>query len=138
MVWNCFNDLMVGNWLMYEGLPYRVTQVSSIDAGMSGCSYMLENGEYDCGEYIPITPEILEKNGFFFDGTCRWECDLGRGDKIYVCPVQVDNEWWFGDITGFEIYNGISDCLIEGVEQVYVHQLQNAMTLCMVNKKIEL
>ena len=47
-------NLMVGNYLEYNGMPYRVIQINGIVID----GWMLENGEEDCGE--PIA------DGFYF------------------------------------------------------------------------
>lgn len=125
-------------------LPVKIAQVSSpfIVEYLAGQDFedryrIVES--YDNIYPIPITPEILEKNGFMYDGMAHWEY---RGDEhlfISVCPVQSDNdEWWDPDDTGFEVTNKYSDVLIEGLGQVYVHQLQNALRLCGINKEITL
>lgn len=56
--------LMVGNYLERQGAPYRVIQID----GIVRDGWMLENGEEDCGEPIPIDIPMLQNNGFVWDG----------------------------------------------------------------------
>lgn len=105
------NELMVGDYLMHNGFPYRVIQVD----GIVRDGWMIENGEEDCGEPIPLTPEILEKNGFICDGSSWWYLDFrivlstSKGVSL-VCGRQKRFE--------------------------FVHQLQHALRLCEIEKEI--
>lgn len=86
---------------------------------------------------IPLTPEILERNGFKYDGMADWKLEGKDGLFIKVCPVQPNNDdWWHPSSTGFEVNNSISDILLEGVEQVYVHQFQHALTMANVEMNL--
>lgn len=84
---------------------------------------------------IPITPEILEKNGFQKGGSCYILYD----DK-------EDND--FEPVGGYEIrfYPGNNFCSIQNIETEadisfyceYIHQLQHAMRLCGITKEIKI
>ncbi len=53
---------------------------------------------------------------------------------IKVVPPQPDNDdWWSPDQTGFEVNNDICDMLLEGIGNVYVHQLQHVLRLAGIN-----
>ena len=41
---------------------------------------------------IPLTPEILERNGFKYDGMADWKLEGKDGLFIKVCPVQPNND----------------------------------------------
>ena len=113
-------DLMIGDYLQYNGMPYRVIQVTGL-----GGAFMLENGEEDCGEPIPLTKEILEKNGWKKLETAYW----WRGGGIPILLDMYDERYgWCLSIDGNHIP---FDCK-------YVHQLQQAMRLCGITKEIEL
>lgn len=71
-------------------------------------------------EPIPLTKEILEKNGFKFDGDCIYKL----GDyKIVI-------EWSGGFLFGWVF------CYKKQLN--YVHELQHVLNLCNVYKKIVL
>lgn len=123
------NELMIGDFVCNAN---RFAKVHDIDK-VIGVEFI--DGGYDVFNPeeitpIPLTPEILEKNGFKFDGMADWKLEGKDGLFIKVCPVQPNNDdWWHPSSTGFEVNNSISDILLEGVGQVYVHQFQHALTM---------
>lgn len=77
-------------------------------------------------EPIPITPEILEKNGF--------ERDFEDGSLIWVDEQDVTEIVWVGTILTIHGENGhleLDTCM-------YVHELQHALRLCGIDKEIDL
>lgn len=121
-------DLMVGDYLMHYGFPYRVIQVD----GIVRDGWMIENGEEDCGEPIPITPEILEKNGWvynnddekFFPQTWVGGGLMLQGADDYGYRIVVTSDYDDEDTnnTPFII--------------LYVHELQHALRLRGIKKEI--
>lgn len=83
---------------------------------------------------IPITAEILEKNGFVDKGSClfRYEREW-RGDKSAVNICSFDEELWFAD---FEFRDGRT-CM-SNIPIFYVNQLQHILRLIGVDKEINL
>lgn len=69
------------------------------------------------GDWIPITKEILEKNGIKYQFGCPW----------YQYGDEIGGE-------GFEIHFALH-CQIQ---IKYVHELQHALRLCKIDKEIEL
>ena len=64
-------ELMVGDWMLINGVPHRIQAIDSIDAEIQADDTMYYVGEdrYHSEDEISgvhITPEILEKNGFNF------------------------------------------------------------------------
>ena len=84
---------------------------------------------------IPLTPDILERNGFKFDGIANWRLRDGEGLFIKVCPVMLNNSDW---LPGFEVNKHIDSISLIGKEQVYVHQLQHALTQVDVEINLEI
>lgn len=122
------NELMVGDYLMHYGFPYRVIQVD----GIVRDGWMIENGEEDCGEPIPLTPEILEKNGWMYNN---------EDEKFFP-------QTWVGgglmlqsaDDCGYRIVV-TSDYDDEDTNNtpfiiLYVHELQHALKLRRIKKVI--
>lgn len=115
-----YRGMMVGDWLLdkEEGLSRRVAQVTS-DV-FEGCApgVILENGmDYQECEPIPLTPEILEKNGWKEAQFCH-EYKDGK-NTIQAC---------LPDMRG--IINGVE---IQHFQCEYVHQYQHLLRLCGLN-----
>lgn len=129
------NELMIGDWV------YRIdfnTPVPSKIIGIEIVNYdkmeyivdVLNKNGYNVQLYlneikpIPITTEILEKNGFVYDSEDKLFEDIyPRISMLYAQYRLVEN----GGIN----YGEMS-------EIKYVHQLQHALRLCGIDKEIEL
>lgn len=121
-------ELSIGNWVRYDfpEIGKRNIQVNSIDeednhigAGGVGASAWSDVSEF---EPIPLTPEILEKNGF--EENCgRWY------NSEALMEFEQYKDGWCRTINCGEY----SVYFIK-----YVHQLQNALRLAGVGKEIVL
>lgn len=78
-------------------------------------------------EPIPLTPEILEKNGF-----------ENRGAQFFCDSIGMI--WWKDNIFMFSKYTRHEDLPTENVSINigYVHELQHALRLCGIEKEIVL
>lgn len=149
------NELMIGDWVRIvdddtdQSFETRITGVS----GLGNIYAPLPGGEHaypfseDCVEPIPITPEILEKNGFVRVErgeicTCyRWR---EKSDKIY--GRLVDIHLYKEPIQGVFTLIEIETCSNKGdglnrfhsCDTDYVHELQHALRLCGIEKEIVL
>jgi hypothetical protein len=139
-------DLMVGDRvLLFGDKPVKVDCIGNVEVYLSD-----ENGidwrvTYEHIKPIPLTPEILKKNGF------RW---TGSGDSTGM----LSTPWGFDGIR-YNIYVGLKKKTIEvhsahpelrteswrKVNKVslevcgcFVHELQHALRLCGIEKEIEL
>lgn len=100
-------------------------------------------------EPIPLTPEILEKNGFYLGYTSNqedaasqihctlpepmWTWDEGAGSIQISFPNESDGgEMYLSD------QNFDRDLHFVFCENIYVHELQHAIRLCGEEKEIEL
>lgn len=109
-------EMMLGDWISFDGEPVKVQQVVS---GINELDY----------EPIPLTAEILEKNGF--------GDSFATNEKIFECE---DFEIWIDfKEQGYWvcIKNKVSDLYFEG-NKMYVHELQHALKLCGIDKEIVL
>lgn len=104
------NELMIGDWVI--GCSREPFKIGIIDP------VFLYWNEV---QPIPLTPEILEKNGFVV------ESNYPYGNPLQYC-ILVDDRLWI-DISGENFFEG---------ELEYVHQLQHALKLCGIEKEIEL
>lgn len=114
------HKLMVGDWLQHANGKYF--QVTRIDMWGDG-SVHFACGHPHLWEYnnefspIPLTPEILEKNGFHKVWNGSW--------KLNNTNLLIDED------NGF--YVGIS---MLSLRLDYVHELQHILRLCGIDKKI--
>ena len=130
------NELMVDDWVLWKGKQVQVVSVSGvkysfdhIDVTLAHCNNekVLESHDIKSIQPIPLTPEILEKNGFT--------------THISHCGVK----WLWIEKQKFELAideengNKITTALgLIDIEIKYVHELQHALKLCGIDKTIEL
>lgn len=139
------NELMIGDWVMplkkkLKGIPGKVV---TIDGGTGVC--WIDSEDYSClvpcsdVERIPLTPEILEKNGFEKLDFSHFQI----GDRRLV--LDADGRWdgplsWHWVITEMDTNaKGQSVVLDYYVATInHVHELQHALRLCGIEKEIVL
>lgn len=114
-------DLMIGDKLKTV-FSQKVVKVKEIK---QSCIYTEDNGyEYNEIEPIPLTPEILEKNGF----EKEWDEDI----MLMVCDNIIVET---GD--NYKLYKDGKMYLRRVLAPLYyVHQLQHALRLCGIEKEI--
>lgn len=156
------NELMVGDWVRgtatldqewydWQFAPGESIQVRSILH--SGINYESKGGtesfeddtiRFNDIEPIPLTPEILEKNGFSFTGSGQRDMMLATpfgiaGDRynIYVGLKKKTIEAFiaFANTESKAGWRKHNSTLLE-VSGPYVHELQHALRLCGVEKEI--
>ena len=103
--------------LMYCDLVYRNGIIHKV--GVDGNCFRIVDAEG-----IPLTPEILEKNGFCFvkssDRDTAWNgWWIYKGLELAVCCLDRNANW--------PCYINIID---SNIKCEYVHQLQHALRLC--------
>lgn len=120
------NELMIGDWVLYNETPQQIFEISGIDDEVYlETEELVHQSEI---QPIPLTPEILEKNGFI---KRRWESNSyvnSESEAANICFSIGDytNLWGGGD----------QDYVWVTVK--YVHQFQHALRLCRIEKEIEL
>ena len=137
-------DLMLNDLVMYQGKILRVGCISDYDIKID----LFEDGEdtpyaeiwqeeLDEVEPIPLTAEILEKNGF--------EEKTESSPFVYYLFKDGDNSVSLEhtyDTTDKEDYwaccIGNRLCDVCTISMHYVHELQHALRLCGVDKEIVL
>jgi len=134
------SSIMRGDWLFYKGrfnaFPFKVEQITKKKIGYhvlpneNRIYYLRPNEVFP----IPLTEEILERNGFKYnkdetEGTMQqvykhytkfFDFPLGRG--FYIEHDTIDNIFWITD----HIW----------VKFQYVHELQQVIKKCGINKEI--
>lgn len=140
------NELMVGDYLRVNrgGLCIKkgtIVEVRGIDADRrfdnhTGCAscHPLDDNQFGGGIWcdyldpIPLTPEILEKNFQEFLPGINLMYQL----KGPYCATNEDGQWVFGLVK----VDGENSARYPLVKISFVHQLQNALRLCGIEKEI--
>lgn len=116
------NELMIGDYLRTR-FSKKIIRVKEIK---QSCIYTEDNGyEYNEIEPIPITPEILEKNGWVKN---LYSVESYDNEELECLSLWVGedgkNKWWWH--VGVELVTPIN----------YVHELQHTLRLCGIEKEI--
>lgn len=122
------NELMIGDWVRIKDLKDPIKRISCIDEYLGEVDFW--DGEKLIGTSIinvlpiPLTAEILEKNGF--------TCDADGMNDSDELTVSIEyGEYQRNTDDGFKM-------LADGKIIKYVHELQHALRLCGIEKEIEL
>ena len=134
------SDLSVGDWVEYEGLHYPITFVG-YGEGDDGSLVNLIRPDLSCFTCkisdirpIPITAEILEKNGWseFSDYHNSWKLDIDSDKRVWM--FKNSHDWTFQVMSwGLGHNHSVAKAYIKDV-----HQLQHALRLAEVDKEINL
>lgn len=132
-------DLMIGDWFRFrytiDGREIvRTFRISQIENEL-GKYYVWGDGfgrmcYPERLEPIPITLDVLKKNGF-----------ENVGCEVYQCDVRPFYIWWESDRSrlGIDIDNSFDkenfDQMLR-IPVVYIHELQHALRLCGIDKEI--
>lgn len=122
-------ELAVGNWVRF---PHGIDKIDELCKWANSAATTTKRPvSAENLEPIEITPEILEKNGW-------------RLGKYSSATLEIENKIvvleFYESGTQLRIFNRAVD---EGLQILDIrisgiHQLQNALTLCGINKEIEL
>ena len=141
------SDLSVGDWFQarmvkwdYEDLditpPMRIADISS-DEVMLQLGSVKHYAFVEDLQPIPITAEVLEKNGFVDNGVGQHYLKCGNGVTVRVgrSPLFHDGCWLVA--TDKQVDETITTtCVLFNAKQL--HELQRAMRLAKVGKEIVL
>ena len=130
-------DLMIGDWVLHDGEPYKIRQLGIYGTTRDGDDYpavcvgkpkgvglIVERNEI---KPIPLTPEILEKNGFVKSkyGEMILDEELGTSEIYLVLEPTYDEEYYWWRVN-YELITKIKS----------VHELQHALRLVGIEKEI--
>ena len=123
-------ELMIGDWVQMPKGTCRVISIQDNDViftdiadGIDGSFYINEV------KAIPITPEVLEKNGFVKQGFSGWE--------IYTEDFLILWRNDYPDILEIRSFNAAYGYFYRSYIS-YVHELQHALRLCGIEKEVVL
>ena len=135
------NELMIGDWVMHNDAHKKVMVIWYKN------NVSLDNPFVDWGSIysdkfpieevlpIPLTPEILEKNGFKGDGYAIFTIDESSWLEYYYHEHRL-RKWWSG-VDEWQNHANVKDITFQ-CHCYYVHELQHALRLCGIEKEIEL
>ena len=113
-------DLMIGDWYYWEAegkkYPMRVTKDT----------FKLSDEDISNFQPIPLTVEILEKNGFETHQS---------GVRMFFEHDDYRLCYYLNSSNRFTSFNNIDGSLVQKVI-ANVHQLQHALKICGIDKKI--
>lgn len=123
-------DLLLGDWVHVEDHGDFQVEALDIEGGVTVDNEYYATDE-DCTA-IPLTAEILEKNGFSNSITVFSWYDF-QGNRVYVYPAM-------GSFTArIEIWHDeICRLKMEYIDHIDVEELQHALWICHIKKKIAL
>ena len=104
-------NITIGNWYLVRGMATKISPANVVWDFRDGC----------CS--IPLTPEILENNGFLLAEENIWEFE-DKEAYLIIEKFEDGFAWMGGD------YN------IAKID--FVHQLQDALRLCGSHKEIRI
>ena len=125
------NELMIGDWLQHASGKYF--QVTRIDIWKDG-SVHFACGHPHLWEYnnkftpIPLTTEILEKIGFWYEQNVGYVMEEYEYEIIYSL--------WDHKLRILKNREQILN--LEYFDEMCLHELQHALRLCNIEKTIEL
>ena len=121
---------MIEDWVKSRGKIERVTSVYD--------GYICTDSFEDSHDYyfdpIPITPEILKKNGFEEVGDNIWQLDV----KSHWFFVDFDQYVLGCDLNTSTRQQENSFRILCVNSSLFIHELQHALRLCGIEKEIEL
>lgn len=132
------SELSIGDWVRYDRGTDAVQIMGIYVRNNQECVVMSDSyfpdgviGFVECIKPIPITPEILEKNGFVKSSKYRWS-----NPSIGCACLRLGTKYWDIRINGRNRAYRPTRISIDNI--LHTHQLQNALRLAGVEKGIEL
>ena len=124
------NELMVGDWVNVNGLNLKVGAIHADEIGVVDPDYKIywcSDDEFDRIDPIPLTEEILVKNGWDFrDRQYAIECEE---DVQGIVELSRDKDGYYWSINWDEY---------QIIRIHYVHELQHILRLCGIDKEISI
>ena len=88
-------EYMIGDWIMVEGKPVQIAAIHQKKVGYHKWEGRLSWIRLDQIQHIPLTPDLLLKNGFTKtkDGCYEWQQNTGNG-FFYVSLRDISEGSW--------------------------------------------
>ena len=125
------SDLSIGDWVAIDGVPSKVMSID-IATGLLRVSGKGNPVGMGIVEPIPLTAEILEKNGFRKCGRCCTSRTTAYIKDFTFVNLLEERKVWRVKIYGEEGLVELCSILVH-----HTHQLQHVLRLAGVGKEIE-
>lgn len=126
-------DLMIGDWVKFNNsdLAHQIKAIAGKSVKVDKVYW------YSASKLspIPITSEILEKNGFIGMPYAVFKINDDSWLEYYYHEHRL-TKWWSG-IDEWENHSKVKDITFQ-CHCIYVHELQHALKLCGIEKEIVL
>lgn len=130
-------ELMVGDWVLINNIPHKIQAIDGIDAEIQADDELYYIGEdryhsEDKVEGVPLTYEILEKNGWI---QCKYETCKSlyeyKGLHLRHTMIKRSNGRWVANVDGIaeKFHDEYAHSFLR-INVFYVHTLQHALRLC--------
>lgn len=134
------NELMIGDWVQFDGTPQRVNYINLEDGERVATDKNYFAMPSGCYNPIPLTSEILEKNGFEKTTPMRYiSSRLGINEQYIYRIGELKDDAYItkvGDYVQIKLPNDWLPVLpIQYIGKCkYVHTLQHALRICGLNE----
>ena len=120
------NELMIGDWVIGgSGEPFKI--------GIIDPDFLYWNEV----QPIPITSEIFVKNGFIKQGVDGWEYIHPDDSTFSYISYRILYRTYYDNNLFIKKYKGSNTSATLQISYInFVHQLQHALKLCGIEKKI--
>ena len=129
------NDLRIGNWVQYDGIPYQIESLTKVDAVVCSIDiFDFRNRSLEQAQPIELTEDVLLKIGFEKVYTVphnRLRLCVKNGNEI----TRISYDFLFDDITRLEIMGNGDSLNKRNIK--YLHELQNSY-YCLTNQELEI
>lgn len=124
-------DLMIEDWLLYKSDSLENAFPIQITREIFNKELVVWNDRF---EPIPLTPEILEKNGFKRENLITsYNHYTGIDNRVSL----NDDFYYINSRDVWSVHIDSEDyCTIANCELTYVHELQHILRLCKIDKEI--
>jgi len=124
------NELMIGDWVSYKGKPHKVNGIEDNHLYLKNPNGSVIMALPDEITPIPVSKEILKKNGFDLTDMEEFaRLDFADGKFVIRAMYHKDS----GKQTGWAYFAFNVLSIID-----YVHQLQHAFRICEIKQEINL
>ena len=143
-------ELMLGDWVKpfgsNEGVYAKITSITPNRIDIVTTNGNPHHATADYIKPIPLTPEILEKNGFHINGIKEkmptiiddWSDDTYVWSRQETPDEKMMVSVYMDDINNFFVEIICQYCHVDGIHIRYVHELQHTLKLCGIKKTIKL